>query len=89
MLLRDKNKVTTGASNDIERATNIIREIVSSYGMTEHFGLLNLRQLQVIPNVIIEKEVELSKELERETENILTENYETLKEIDDGDYEIC
>ena len=81
MLLKDNNKVTTGASNDIERATNIIQEIISSYGMTEHFGLLNLHQLQVSQSVIIEKEVELSKQLEQETIQVLTENYDLLKQI--------
>ena len=40
-------KVTTGASNDIERATDIIKSIVTSYGMSDEYGLLNLNKLKV------------------------------------------
>ena len=34
--------VTTGASNDIERATNIARAMVTQYGMSKRFGLMGL-----------------------------------------------
>jgi cell division protease FtsH len=33
--------VTTGASNDIQQATNIARRMVSEWGMSENMGLLN------------------------------------------------
>ena len=33
--------ITTGASNDIKRATNIARKMVTKYGMSEHLGLIN------------------------------------------------
>jgi cell division protease FtsH len=81
MLLKDKNKITTGASNDIQKATNIIREIVTSYGMSDDFGLLNLNQLQVSPDIIIEKEIALAKEIEQETIDLLTENFDFLTAI--------
>ena len=32
------NSVTTGASNDIERATAIARAMVTQYGMSDEFG---------------------------------------------------
>ncbi len=32
------NDISTGASNDIERATKIAREMVTKYGMSEHLG---------------------------------------------------
>lgn len=38
--------VTTGASNDIERATKIARAMVTQYGMSEHFGLMGLESIQ-------------------------------------------
>lgn len=38
--------VTTGASNDIERATNIARSMVTQYGMTKRFGLMGLESVE-------------------------------------------
>lgn len=40
------NSVTTGASNDIERATSIARAMVTQYGMSEKFGLIGLESIQ-------------------------------------------
>ena len=37
--------VTTGASNDIERATAIARAMVTQYGMSEEFGLIGLESI--------------------------------------------
>lgn len=34
--------VTTGASNDIEKATKIVRAMITQYGMSEKFGLIGL-----------------------------------------------
>ncbi len=39
------NSVTTGASNDIERATAIARAMVTQYGMSEEFGLIGLESI--------------------------------------------
>ena len=35
--------VTTGASNDIERATSIARSMVGTYGMSDSFGMVKLQ----------------------------------------------
>ncbi|MHC1787103.1 MAG: ATP-dependent zinc metalloprotease FtsH [Christensenellales bacterium] len=35
---------TTGASNDIEKATQLAREMVTKYGMSEAFGMMRLEQ---------------------------------------------
>ena len=40
------NTVTTGASNDIERATKLARTMVSQYGMSERFGLMGLETVE-------------------------------------------
>ncbi len=38
--------VTTGASNDIERATSIARAMITQYGMSEKFGMMGLESIQ-------------------------------------------
>lgn len=38
--------VTTGASNDIEKATKIARAMITQYGMSEKFGLVGLESIQ-------------------------------------------
>ncbi len=38
--------VTTGASNDIERATKIARSMVTTYGMSKKFGLMALESME-------------------------------------------
>jgi cell division protease FtsH len=37
---------STGASNDIERATKIARDMVTQYGMSDAFGVMNLESTQ-------------------------------------------
>ena len=81
MLLNDKTAITTGASNDIQKATDIIKEIVTSFGMSEDFGMLNLNQLNVSQDVIVEKEIALAKEIEQETINLLTKNIDLLTAV--------
>ena len=39
-------EVTTGASNDIERATSLARGMVTQYGMSEAFGPMGLESVQ-------------------------------------------
>lgn len=38
--------VTTGASNDIERATEIARSMVTQYGMSDRFGMMGLETVE-------------------------------------------
>lgn len=38
--------VTTGAANDIEKATNIARSMVTQYGMSRKFGLIGLESVE-------------------------------------------
>ena len=43
MCIRDR--VTTGASNDIEQATKLARAMITRYGMSEEFGMVALETL--------------------------------------------
>ena len=40
------DSVTTGASNDIEKATNIARAMITQYGMSDKFGLMSLESVE-------------------------------------------
>lgn len=40
------NTQTTGASNDIERATQIARNMVTQYGMSDKFGMMGLESVE-------------------------------------------
>lgn len=73
--------VTTGASNDIEKATGIIKKMITEYGMNENFGLLNLEELEIKPDVIAKEAVSLSKELCSESYKLMMDNADTLKKI--------
>lgn len=40
------NSITTGASNDIEKATQLARAMVTQYGMSDRFGLIGLESVE-------------------------------------------
>lgn len=70
-------QVTTGASNDITQATNLIRCYVQRYGFDEEFGLLDVGVLEkyVDTDAILSKFSNLSKRLYSETVALLKDNY--------------
>lgn len=76
-----KNGVTTGASNDIEKATDIIKKMITEYGMNEEFGLLNLEGLDVKSEIITKEAVKLAQELKEVSYSLLASNIEQLKMI--------
>ncbi len=88
-------KVTTGASNDIEKATSIARAMITQYGMSEKFGLMGLESVQnryldgrPVQNcadataALIDNEVmELLKECYDKAYQMLSENRDVLDKI--------
>ena len=74
------NDVSTGASNDIERATKIARSMVTKYGMSERIGTLMLGSDQ--SEVFLGRDFAQSKEYSEETAGIIDE--ETKAIIDKG-----
>ena len=87
--------VTTGASNDIEKATKIARAMVTQYGMSEKFGLIGLESIQnryldgrPVMNcgeataAEIDKEVmKMLKDAYAEAKRLLSEHRDTMDQI--------
>ena len=74
------NDISTGASNDIERATKIARSMVTKYGMSERIGTLMLGSDQ--SEVFLGRDFAQAKEYSEETAGIIDE--ETKAIIDKG-----
>jgi cell division protease FtsH len=78
------NTVTTGAQNDIEKATEIARSMITMYGMSDKFGLM---QLESIQNRYLDGRKELNcsdqtaAEVDKEVMKVLASCYEEAKEI--------
>ncbi len=76
--------VTTGASNDIEKATNIAKAMVTQYGMSKKFGLIGLATVE---NRYLDGTARLNcsdataAEIDTEVVNILKESYEKALEL--------
>ena len=77
----DRSKITTGASNDLERASRLIRSYVTRFGMSSEFGLLNLEAAGIEQHEMINCAVGMAKRLESITLQLLKENYEGLKAV--------
>ena len=87
--------VTTGASNDIERATQVARAMVTQYGMSKKFGLMGLESIENkyldgravlncsdVTAADIDGEVkEMLDEAHKEALRLLSENREALDQI--------
>ncbi|MGL4665759.1 MAG: ATP-dependent zinc metalloprotease FtsH [Clostridium butyricum] len=87
--------VTSGASNDIERATQLARAMISMYGMSEQFDMMALESVQnryldgrAVRNcseqtsTVLDNEVlKIIKEAHAESRKILRENRELLDKI--------
>ena len=74
------NDISTGASNDIERATKIARSMVTQYGMSERIGTLTLGQGQ--EEVFLGRDFGHTKEYSEETAAVIDE--ETKRIVDTG-----
>ena len=68
--------ISTGASNDIERATKIARAMVTKYGMSERLGTITLGQNQ--EEVFLGRDFAQSKEYSEETAGIIDEEVKSI-----------
>ena len=74
------NDISTGASNDIERASKIAREMVTRYGMSERLGTITFGTNQ--EEVFLGRDFTQQKNFSEETAGIIDE--EVKKIIDKG-----
>ncbi len=89
------NTKTTGAANDIERATELVRNMITQYGMSDKFGMAALESVQnkyldgrSVSNCSDETKTEVDREIVRvlkecydKAMSILKENRDALDEI--------
>ena len=68
--------ISTGASNDIERATKIARAMVTKYGMSERVGTITLGQNQ--EEVFLGRDFAQAKEYSEETAGIIDEEVKSI-----------
>lgn len=81
-LIFGADEITTGASNDIEKASAMIIDYIDKYGMDEEFGLFNSNVLNTPPTTeLIDLCRKKLNELYIETKNNLKENMALLDSI--------
>ncbi len=81
------HEITTGASNDIERVTEMARMMVTRYGMSQKLGLVALGRKEEL--VFLGREIseqrnysdEIAYEIDKEVRALVDEAYEKAKEI--------
>ncbi|MCL2225501.1 MAG: ATP-dependent zinc metalloprotease FtsH [Defluviitaleaceae bacterium] len=70
---------TTGASNDIEKATQMARSMVSMYGMSEKFGMMGLESVQnryLDGRAVLNVSDQTGAELDAEVRSIIDDCYQ-------------
>lgn len=78
------NEITTGAANDIERATLLARQMVTIYGMSDRFGMMGLESIQnryLDGRPVRNCSDATAAEVDDEVQRILKECYEKAKTI--------
>src|SRR5271157_4201469 len=80
------NSVSTGASDDIQRATELARRMITEFGMSEKLGSVRYagQQLQYLGGAIEDNSQispETRKVIDEETRRIVTEQYERAQEL--------
>ena len=78
------DSVTTGASNDIEKATEIARSMVTQYGMSERFGLIKLESVEdkyLSGRTVMECSDSTAAQIDSEIMMMLDGSYKKAKEL--------
>ena len=78
------NTVTTGAENDIEKATSMARSMITMFGMSDRFGLMQLESIQnryLDGNRVLNCSDETAAQVDAEVQKLLAQCYDKAKEI--------
>lgn len=84
------DSVTTGASNDIERATALARAMVTQYGMSDQFGMIGLERVSgqyLDGRRVLECSEVTEAEVDKEVMRILNDAYQKALELIRGHIE--
>ena len=76
--------ITTGAANDIEKATAYARAMITQYGMSEYFGLMQLEQTTsqyLDQRKVLNCADSTAAEVDREVKELLARCYEEAKRL--------
>lgn len=78
------NTQTTGASNDIERATDMARKMITMYGMSDKFGLVGLESIEsryLDGRPVSNCSEETRTAVDNEIVSVMKERYEIAKQL--------
>lgn len=76
--------VTTGAANDIEKATNMARSMVTQYGMSSRFGMIGLESVEsryLDGRTVLNCSDVTAAEIDKEVMEILKASYVKAREL--------
>ena len=73
--------ISTGAGNDIERATEIARKMVAEWGMSEKIGPVAVKIREQFGEPVELVSEEMRKLIDKEVKRIITETYNRTKEL--------
>lgn len=85
------NSITTGASNDIEKATSLARAMVTQYGMSDKFGLMGLESVEnryLDGRAVLNCGDQTAAEIDNEVMKILKDCYAKAEELLAGNREV-
>lgn len=81
-IIFDKDSITTGAANDIEQATASVRAMITQYGMSEKFGLVQIESVEdqyLNGRTVMNCSDRTAADVDSEIQRIIAESYEKAK----------
>ncbi|MFA7533948.1 MAG: ATP-dependent metallopeptidase FtsH/Yme1/Tma family protein [Tissierellaceae bacterium] len=86
-IIYGKDMVTTGASSDLEKATEMVLSMIGVFGMDEEVGLMNYNILannNLSHKILLKRAKEILDKLYLETLDVLKQNLDRLKTLADN-----